>query len=123
MVSATFRNPASSRSPIRRCLRADVAKEPPLLREALAARLNVIDRELERVSDGATGELGARSAGGFEDALIAGREPVDLDIDELPDAIGLVRPYVRLGCEELPGAVDSPDHLAALEVVEECDHE
>jgi hypothetical protein len=105
------------------CLGADVAKETPLLREALAARLNVIDRELERVSDGATGELGARSAGGFEDALIAGREPVDLNIDELPDVIGLVRPDVRLGCDELPGAVDSPDHLTALEVVEECDHE
>jgi len=100
-------------------LGADIAKEPPVFREALAARLDVIDGKLERVCDGATGEFCAGCAGSFEDALIAGREPVDLDIDELPDAIRLVRPNVSLGRSELPGAVDQPDHLPALEVIEE----
>jgi len=102
---------------------SNIAKEAPLPGKRLAAAGDVVDRNLERVRRSTGGELHASGARRFQDVLFVGIESVNLDVEQLANRVGSMRPDVVVGREQLPHALDRPHHATALEIVEKRDRE
>lgn len=109
--------------PIRPRLRTDESQKTVLAGQHLANGVDFIRRQLEGVRDDACGELRADDTGRLEDALFAGLQAIELDVDELEHRVGATARDLGDAGAELPSAVDVPDHPATLEVVDDRDGE